>query len=106
MHAIRPQWLYDQYLWNDNRICRENNTVVLEMQDKTNILSTIEFYKKDLPKQVSWNEITALSDLLLGVEFLPNRTVTVKCKSDADSKQTFILPCLTKSHFSTQGIVQ
>ena len=71
------------------------------MQDKTNILSTIEFYKKDLPKQVSWNEITALSDLLLGVEFLPNRTVTVQCKSDADSKQTFILPCLTKSHFST-----
>ena len=63
-----------------NRVDDDTNTVVLELQDKKNIMEAIDFYNKDVPADVSWSEITSLSDLLIGVNFKVKGQVTVECK--------------------------
>ena len=63
-----------------NRVDNNTSTVVLELQDKKNILEAIDFYNKDVPADVSWSEITTLSDLLIGVNFKVKGQVTVECK--------------------------
>ena len=80
MHAIRPVWMCEDN-WHGSRVNVEEMTVVLEAADQKNILSAIKFYITDVPDHVKWNEITALSDLLIGVDFLPKNKVTVQWDS-------------------------
>ena len=41
------------------------------------IQDAVQFYLDDAPDAVDWNEITSLSDLLLGVKFMTKGKVTV-----------------------------